>query len=196
MVIEPVAAGDWLVILPVIVTAIGGAVCLMARKRIDWQPKLAIFFLAILVLGDIGLVMRVAEHGPITMVMGRWLPPFGIAFTVDIVGASLALISAIVAFLASIYAIADMDATNRRYGFYPFLLLLLTGVSGAFLTGDIFNLYVWFEVLLISSFGMIVLGSRNEQFDGAIRYTFLNLVATTLFLIASPGFCSIIGTCL
>ncbi|MEL6437213.1 MAG: proton-conducting transporter membrane subunit, partial [Pseudomonadota bacterium] len=76
----------------------------------------------------------------------------------------------------------------------PFLLLMLAGVACAFLTGDLFNLYVWFEVLLISSFGLIVLGSRREQLDGAIKYSFLNLVATTLFLIAVAYTYGVFGT--
>src|SRR3546814_20670889 len=63
-------------------------------------------------------------------------------------------------------------------------MLLMAGVTGAFLTGDIFNLYVWFEVLLISSFGLLILGSQRDQVDGALKYSVLNLLGTTLFLIA------------
>ena len=63
--------------------------------------------------------------------------------------------------------------------------MLLTGVLGAFHTGDLFNLYVWFEVLLISSFGLIVLGGRPMQLDGALRYCILNFLATTIFLVAT-----------
>jgi len=194
MATAPVAVGDWLVIAPIIITAMGGALCLMLRKRINIQPSLGILFLALLVICDIALLVRVVQNGPITMVMGRWLPPFGIAFSVDIVGAMLALVAAIVALVAAIYAVFDIDETRRRYGFYPFLMLLMTGVSGAFLTGDIFNLYVWFEVLLIASFGLIIIGSKVEQFDGAVRYTFLNLIATTLFLIATGYLYGVLGT--
>ena len=71
------------------------------------------------------------------------------------------------ALAGAVHALSDIDGSGRRYGFYPFLLLLMAGVSGAFLTGDIFNLYVWFEVLLISSFGLITLGSEPGQIDGA-----------------------------
>ncbi len=70
----------------------------------------------------------------------------------------------------------------------------MAGVSGAFLTGDIFNLYVWFEVLLISSFGLLVLGSEREQIDGALKYAILNLVATTLFLISVGYLYAMFGT--
>jgi len=88
----------------------------------------------------------------------------------------------------------DIDTLKRRYGFYPFLLFLMAGVSGAFLTGDVFNLYVWFEVLLISSFGLIVLGGEREQIDGAMKYGLLNLVGTTLFLVAVGYLYAIFGT--
>jgi len=99
-----------------------------------------------------------------------------------------------VALAGAIYALADINGSRRRYGFYPLLLLLLAGVSGAFLTGDIFNLYVWFEVLLISSFGLIVLGSEREQIDGAFKYAILNLLATTFFLISVGYLYAIFGT--
>ena len=103
------------------------------------------------------------------MVMGRWLPPFGIAFTVDLTGALFALTAGIVAFAGAVAALDDVNDSGRRYGFYPFLMLLMAGVNGAFLTGDVFNLYVWFEVLLISSFGLLVLGSERGQIDGAVE---------------------------
>ncbi|MTI42660.1 multicomponent Na+:H+ antiporter subunit D [Roseibium hamelinense] len=194
MVTQPVAAGDWLVVAPVLITMIGGALCLMTRKNTDAQPKLGMIFLSLLVFANVGLLARVLDKGVITMVMGGWLPPFGIAFTVDALGATLSLIASIVAFTAGLYGAISVDHTGRRYGFYPFLLLLLTGVSGAFLTGDIFNLYVWFEVLLISSYGLLVLGNDRAQLDGAVKYGILNLVGTNLFLIGTGLIYGVFGT--
>ena len=94
-----------------------------------------------------------------------------------------ALVATFVAVACTVYSLCDIGAIGRRYGFYPFLMLMMAGVNGAFLTGDIFNLYVWFEVFLISSFGLMILGSEKQQIDGATKYAILNLVATTLFLI-------------
>ena len=88
----------------------------------------------------------------------------------------------------------DIDTTGRRYGFYPFLMLMMAGVGGAFLTGDVFNLYVWFEVFVISSFGLLVVGNDERQIDGAVKYAILNLVATTLFLIATGYLYGVFGT--
>lgn len=193
-VMEPTAAHQWLAILPVALCLTTGAVLMMMRHSIRWHPPVAIVALCALVLVDAMLLARVAAHGPVTMMMGRWLPPFGIAFTVDLAGALFALTAALVALAGAVYAMADIGGQGRRYGFYPFLMVLMGGVSGAFLTGDIFNLYVWFEVLLISSFGLLVLGSEREQIDGALKYAILNLVATTLFLITVGYLYATFGT--
>ena len=194
MIVDPVALADWLVIAPLILCVSLGALLVMVRKDTNLQPILAIPGLVLLVVIDVGLLAHVIVNGPITMTMGRWLPPFGISFTVDILGALLCLTAGIAALAGGIYGAGDVNHSGRRYGFYPFLFLMMSGVSGAFLTGDIFNLYVWFEVLLIASFGLLILGSERGQIDGATKYAFLNLVATTLFLIAVGYLYGIFGT--
>ncbi|MBR0556490.1 Na+/H+ antiporter subunit D [Ciceribacter sp. L1K23] len=194
LVMEPTVATQWLAILPVALCLTAGAGLMMVRHAIHRHPPVAIATLVLLVIIDLLLVVQVAQHGPVTMMMGRWLPPFGIAFTVDLTGALFALSAAIVALAGAIYATVDINGSGRRYGFYPFLLVLMAGVSGAFLTGDVFNLYVWFEVLLISSFGLLILGSEREQIDGAVKYAILNLIATTLFLITVGYLYAIFGT--
>lgn len=194
MILANVPLGDWLVIAPVALPILAGAVLLMFRHYTRTQGMIAIAALALLLAVDIGLLVRVLDQGPVVMTMGRWLPPFGIAFAADALGATLAAASALVALVAAVFSLFDIDATGRRYGFYPFLLLMMAGVSGSFLTGDIFNLYVWFEVFLISSFGLIILGSEPKQIDGATKYAVLNLVATTLFLIATGLLYGAFGT--
>ena len=193
-VMAPSSGAEWLTILPVAIGLGCGAVLMMLRHATRAHPFIAIPGLALMVVVDALLLAHVAANGPVTMMMGRWLPPFGIAFTVDLTGALLALAAAIVALAGSIYALGDIGQSGRRYGFYPFLMVLMAGVSGAFLTGDIFNLYVWFEVLLISSFGLLILGSEREQIDGALKYAVLNLIGTTLFLIAVGYLYAIFGT--
>ncbi len=193
-VMEPATLAHWLAVTPIALCIGVGAILMMIRHRTDWHPPVALTALALLVGVDLLLLMQVMADGPITMMMGRWLPPFGIAITVDLTGALLALAAAIVAFAGALYAHVEIGTSGRRYGFYPLLMLLMAGVSGAFLTGDIFNLYVWFEVLLISSFGLLILGSEREQIDGALKYAVLNLMATTLFLIGVAYLYGIFGT--
>lgn len=194
MVMAPTALADWLVIAPMGLMIVLGAVLMMVRHRLHLHGWIAIPGLVALVILDGLLLWRVAVDGPFTMTAGRWLPPFGISFTADLLGALLAFTSGIVALAAGIYGLRDINATGRRYGFFPFLMLLMAGVTGAFLTGDIFNLYVWFEVLLISSFGLLILGSERQQVDGALKYAVLNLIGTTLFLIAVGYVYAIFGT--
>jgi multicomponent Na+:H+ antiporter subunit D len=193
-VMEPVAAADWLIAAPVVLCLLVGSVLLMLRKRTELQPVIAIPALALLSLLTLGLLLHVLANGTVSMTMGRWLPPFGISFSVDLLGAFFAATSSLVALAAGIYGRSDVDHSGRRYGFYPFLLLIMAGVLGAFMTGDIFNLYVWFEVLLISSFGLLVLGSERSQLDGGVKYAFLNLIATTLFLVATGYLYGLFGT--
>jgi multicomponent Na+:H+ antiporter subunit D len=190
----PVPVHNWLAILPVAHCIVLGALMLVLRVHVRLHAVIAILGLAALVLIDALLLKRVVDDGPLTMIMGRWLPPFGIAFTADLFGVLMALVAAIAALAASLYGLSDIDAGGRRFGFFPFLMFLMAGVTGAFLTGDVFNLYVWFEVLLISSFGLLVLGSEREQIDGAMKYAVLNLIGTTLFLIAVGYLYAIFGT--
>ena len=110
-------------------------------------------------------------------------------------GAGFALVAAFVTFCVVLfYAGRRSPKRPVRDGFYPLILLLLAGVSGAFLTGDLFNLYVWFEVMLIASFGLIVLAGNPLQLDGAVKYGFLNFLATTLFLAALGLLYGLLGT--
>ncbi|MEP9370991.1 Na+/H+ antiporter subunit D [Mesorhizobium sp. KR1-2] len=194
MITTPATAADWLVIAPVIIPLIFGALLLMFRHEMRWHGIAALVGLAALMGAEVALFARVLEHGPVSMTMGSWLPPFGISFTVDLLGATFALTSGSIAFVCAVFTLRDIGVTGRRYGFYPFMMLMMAGVSGAFLTGDIFNLYVWFEVFVISSFGLLILGSEKAQIDGASKYAILNLVATTLFLIATAYLYGIFGT--
>lgn len=190
----PVAVADWLVVAPVALPIMVGALLLMLRDHVRWQPILALAGLAAMVVANAFLFRRVLAEGPLVMTMGSWLPPFGISFNADILGASFSLVASIVALVCGVFSIREIGLSGRRYGFYPFLLLMMAGVSGAFLTGDVFNLYVWFEVFLISSFGLLILGSEKPQIDGATKYAILNLVGTTLFLIATGYLYGTFGT--
>lgn len=190
----PVAPADWLVVAPVAVAITVGALLLMVRHRVRLHPPLAIAGLVAMAAVDVLLLLRVLDEGPLVMTMGGWLPPFGISFVADALGAGFALTATLVALACTAFSVRDVDAAGRRYGFYPFVMLMMAGVSGAFLTGDIFNLYVWFEVFVISSFGLLTLGSRREQLDGGFKYAVLNLVATTLFLIATAYLYGALGT--
>ncbi|MFC3217923.1 Na+/H+ antiporter subunit D [Tianweitania populi] len=194
MITTATPAGDWLAIVPIALPIIAGASLLMLRKRLHWQAPIAVATLALVSLATMALFVRVWTSGTVVMTMGRWLPPFGISFTVDVLGALFACTASLVALACGVAAVQSIERPARRYGYFPFLLLTSVGVNGAFLTGDIFNMYVWFEVFLISSFGLLVVGSTRAQLDGTLKYGVLNLIGTTLFLIATGYLYGVLGT--
>ncbi len=187
-------AGDWVIVLPVVLALLGAGALLLVRRQ-STPPLLgALAVVAAIIACDVSLLLKVLAEGPVSMTMGKWLPPFGISFTADLFSAAFALGAAVVAFIVIVYAELDRDEADGRDSFHSMVLLLLAGVSGAFLTGDLFNLYVWFEVMLIASFGLLVLGGRPIQLDGALKYGFLNFIATSFFLLALGLLYGLLGT--
>ena len=130
------------------------------------------------------LLVEVMNNGPLSAQMGGWEAPFGITLIADHLSAILVMVAALVAVAVTLFALTDIDEERAKGGFDTFLQILLTGIVGAFLTGDLFNMYVWFEVMLISSFALIVLGGDKVQLDGAVKYVAINLVSTVLLLTA------------
>lgn len=187
-------AVDWFVLAPVVIPLIAAAILIILRRSVGLHPYIALIALAGNIYSSFHLLMKVQSGGPLSMTMGNWFPPFGISFTADLLGAILTFSSSIAVFCVALYGMGASSSRERRFGFYPLILTLLVGVNGAFLTGDIFNLYVWFEVFVISSFGLIVLGGEQKQLDGAVKYCFLSLIATTLFLIATGYLYGLYGT--
>ncbi|MCY4262326.1 MAG: proton-conducting transporter membrane subunit, partial [Candidatus Dadabacteria bacterium] len=96
--------------------------------------------------------------------------------------AVMVVVTGIIGLAVAIYALGDIRPEEERLGYHALFQTLIAGVIGAFLTGDLFNLYVWFEVMLISSFGLLILGGTRDQIEGGIKYVALNLVSTILFL--------------
>ncbi|UXN73491.1 proton-conducting transporter membrane subunit [Devosia sp. A8/3-2] len=194
MIETPTALADWVIVLPLVLALLGAALLLMLRQIRRMPALLAGLVVIAIIACEVALLQRIAVEGPLSMTMGKWLPPFGISFTADIFGAAFALAAAFVTLIVIIYAEGERGADERGDGFHALVLLLLAGVTGAFLTGDLFNLYVWFEVMLIASFGLIVTGGRPLQLDGAVKYGFLNFLATTLFLLSLGLIYGLLGT--
>ena len=130
----------------------------------------------------VALLVQVTREGVIATQVGSWPAPFGITLVADYMSAALVLITAVIGLATIVYSIGDVDHRGLFVVFHPLLLVLLAGVCGAFLAGDIFNLYVWFEVMLIASIALLVVGGTPAQVDGAVRYTALSLIATALLL--------------
>ena len=194
MVLDQSSLAGWLLIMPILICFLFGAGLLMLRRQMHWHPPVAVTGLVLLLVADVALFVEVYREGTLAMAMGGWRPPYGISFVADMTSVLFLTVAGFVGLACGIYAIASIDEEERRYGFYPFLFMVMAGVSGAFLTGDIFNLYVWFEVMLIGSFGLLILGSEREQLDGATKYCFLNLIGATVFLLTTGYLYGVFGT--
>ena len=147
-----------------------------------------------LLLTAIALVARVVQEGVVASQMGDWPAPFGITLVADKLAASLVFITALMYAATVLYARGDEDIVEQEALWHPLVAALAMGVGGAFLAGDLFNLYVWFEVMLIASFGLLVMGGGREQMDAGVKYAVLNLVATTIFLMAIGMMYGLTGT--
>lgn len=140
------------------------------------------------------LLFQVYTTGPVSNQMGGWQAPMGITLIADMLSALLVVVTAIIAISVNVYAISDVSEERSSGGFFTFINMLIAGVVGAFLTGDLFNLYVWFEVMLISSFALLVLGGNKVQLDGAVKYVAINLISTVLLLTAIGLLYGLTGT--
>jgi multicomponent Na+:H+ antiporter subunit D len=140
------------------------------------------------------LFLRVWREGVQTMQAGNWPAPFGITFAADTLSAVLVVLTAVAGLAVAIYSSGVMHRARLKFGFYPILHFLLAGLTGAFLTGDIFNLYVWFEIIIISSFVLITLGGERMQLEGAVKYFTMNMLASVIFLTAIAVLYGLTGT--
>lgn len=173
-----------LLVMPMLVPMVTAAFMLLAYRRAMEQRLMGLVGSIVQLAIAIWLGVVVYQKGIIAVQMGGWQAPFGISIVADQLAVLMVMLSGIIAVTAAIYSIADIDRERRVYGFYPLMQILLMGVNGAFLTGDLFNLYVWFEVMLIASFVLLVLGNERRQMEGAIKYLTLNLISSALFLAA------------
>jgi multicomponent Na+:H+ antiporter subunit D len=173
---------DTLLILPIIVPLIAACITIGLLRWTLWQALVTVANTLVLLGLGVALIVASWDRGVIATQVADWPAPFGITLVSDMFSAIMVLLASIVALCAAIYSAATIDRRRAVFGYYPLFNILLMGVMGAFLTGDLFNLYVWFEVLLISSFVLLGLGGSRGQMEGAIKYVVLNLISSVFFL--------------
>lgn len=183
-----------LVVLPILIPLLTAAVSSLVWRGRGVQRWLGLTGAAALLVAAIALLLEVSAEGVQTVQIGSWPAPYGITLVADLFAAIMVLLAGLMGLAVAVYSVASMDRGRERYGYYPLLHVLLAGVCGAFLTGDIFNLYVWFEVMLIASFVLLTLGGERAQLEGAIKYVTLNLLSSAMFLTGVGILYGIAGT--
>jgi multicomponent Na+:H+ antiporter subunit D len=128
------------------------------------------------------LLVVVDQFDFVVIQVGSWSAPFGISLVADRFSAIMVAVSSFMGASVAIYALGEIDEARLRKFFFPLYLILIFGVNGAFLTGDLFNLYVWFEIMLIASFVLISMGGEKGELEGGLKYVCLNLLSSVMFL--------------
>lgn len=170
------------ILAPVFIHLFTAILQLIAWRKTVTQRFMSVIGSFLAVLLALRLLVRVNEQGILTLNASNWESPFGIVFVADLLSSSLVLITSLAALAVSLFSSTGLNRQRMNYGYFPIFHFLVMGLNGAFLTGDIFNLYVWFEVIIISSFVLMTLGGRKTQLEGAVKYMAMNILASTFFL--------------
>lgn len=183
-----------LVVLPLLIPLLTAVILIFLSKRVKVQRWISLISVFLNMLSVVLLINQVQDKGIQTLYMGGWLPPYGIVFVADMFALLLVMTTLVVAAGCLLYAFRTIGEQREKYYFYPFVQFILAGVIGSFITGDLFNLFVCFEVMLISSYALIVLGGTKRQLRETIKYVLINIISSSLFVAAMAYLYGVVGT--
>ncbi|MET4128262.1 monovalent cation/H+ antiporter subunit D [Roseovarius sp. MBR-6] len=182
------------IIVPVVLPALLAAVLTLAmRHHIGLQRVFSVAGCVALLAVALGLLIHAGTGAVEVYELGNWPAPFGIVLVLDRLSAVMVALTAALALVVLLYAIGTgWDARGRN--FHPLWQFQLMGICGAFLTGDAFNLFVFFEVLLIASYGLMIHAGGARRLKAGVQYVIYNLLGSTLFLFALGTIYAVTGT--
>ena len=187
----------WLLPMPVLLALFGAGVSLILGRRPLAQRVLSVTVLSLILVVAAALVFLGDTRGPQVLWIGGW-SPLGISLVADRLSALMLLVSALVCLLVLLFSLGQDEEERRRETpisiYHPTFLALTAGVSNAFLTGDLFNLYVGFEMLLFASFVLLTLGGTGERIRAGTTYVVVSLVSSLLFLVGLAAVYGATGT--
>jgi len=185
---------SWL--LPVLVAGplLGAALTLVFGRRLMPQRIVTLSVVAATAGGAIALLLHVDDHGPVTAQMGGWPAPLGITLIADRFSAIVLSVSTLMLMAVLVYAMAQLGRDAIDWWFHTKYLTLTAGVTLSLLTGDLFNLFVGFEVMLVSSYVLLTVRSTQREIRSTMSYVVINLVASALFLVTIAFTYGISGT--
>ncbi|GJE54231.1 MULTISPECIES: monovalent cation/H+ antiporter subunit D [Methylobacterium] len=183
---------DHLVVLPVVLPiASAGAMLLLDERRSGLKAAISLATVTVLLAAAFALLQAAAVQ-PQVYRLGNWAAPYGIVLVVDRLSAMMLALTGVLGLCALVFSLARWDRAGPR--FHALFLLLLMGVNGAFLTGDLFNLFVFFEVMLAASYGLVLHGSGAARIKAGLAYIAVNLIASLFFLIGVSLIYGTMGT--
>ncbi|MGY1659719.1 Na+/H+ antiporter subunit D [Geodermatophilus sp. SYSU D00705] len=174
--------------LPVLLPLLGAAVALLTSGHPRTQRILSLAVLTAVLAVSVTLLLIADADGPVSVSVGGWPVPLGIVLVVDRLSALMLVVASTVALAVLVFAVgqgaADGQEDTPLSIFHPTFLVLVAGVSNAFLAGDLFNLYVGFEILLMASYVLLTLGGTAPRIRGGITYVIVSLTSSLVFLAA------------
>ena len=173
-----------LVLSPLLVPLFTAVVTVLLQRHQRAQQGFSIAGAAALLLCALWLMQEVSSGGRIQLALGNWLLPFAIGFVADRLSALMVVITAVLGLGVLVYQTSIAQPAGESALLHPLLHGLLAAVGGAVLTADLFNLYVWFELMLITVLGLLVMHDGFRHQEAAFKYFALNLLGTLLFLAA------------
>ncbi len=173
-----------ILVLPIILPLLFMVVLIFTRQWLFFQQAFSLLASIVLTFVSALILSDVYQNGIMAVQPGSWEAPFGITLVADTFSALMMTTTSFVAIIVMIFSPGFIDKERQTAGYYPLVFGLLMGVNGAFITGDLFNLYVWYEVMLTSSFVLIALGGSPEQLRGSIKYVTINFIASIFFVSA------------
>ncbi|MCM3758648.1 Na+/H+ antiporter subunit D [Sporosarcina aquimarina] len=183
-----------LLLFPIIIPFFFAIVLLFFKEQVRIQRILTVIGLSASIAFACTLIMKVKQDGIQTLTLGSWPAPFGITMVSDMFSVLLVTSTLVITLFVVIYSFSSIGEERERFFYYPAILFMITGVNGAFTTGDIFNMFVFFEVLLIASYLLIVLGGEKRQLRESIKYILVNVISSAFFVITVAYLYSIVGT--
>ena len=183
-----------IVVLPILTPLMTAIFCLISWQNRQLQRTLSLVGSMLALVLAIGLLRTVQADGIQVLYVGGWVAPFGITLVADLLSTIMVTITAFMGLMVAIYARVDIDVELEELGYHALYQFLLVGVTGSFLTGDLFNLFVWFEVMLLSSFVLLALMGKRPQIEGSVKYVILNMLSSALFLAAIGLLYGLTGT--
>ena len=183
-----------LLILPIILPFFFAILLLFFKNQIRTQRVITVIGLVTSLMVAFRLIWKVKTFGVQTVTLGSWPAPFGITLASDMLSSLLVTTSVIITLSVVIYSFSAIGEARERFYYYPTILFMLTGINGAFTTGDVFNMFVFFEVLLIASYVLIVLGGEKRQLRESMKYLLVNVISSELFVVAVGLLYSVVGT--
>ena len=180
--------------MPIVLPLLGAALSIMAFRHRSVQRMISLAVLSSTATISCILLIQADTSGPVVAQMSGWPAPFGITLIADRLAGIMLAVAAVMLIAVLVYAIGQPGAERNHGAFHPVYLVLSAGVAAAFLTGDLFNLFVAFEMMLTASYVLLTLGGGREQIRSGMTYVVISLVASALFLTSLALIYSATGT--